>query len=820
MADRNEQPTNTSQPDAESPTPNQPSKEEPQCQQFSAESSQNDTSQVRNSVLEAIANQQRRRISELERTLEKKRATIQRLSAAPPLPHPSIPILPPSAIPPMPAIPTSAPISSAPSSSAPINPTPTSQGASASSQPPSHAEPPSSQPQPAASTAASNPVMAAPMLGFPPQPHLPPYPYLFPPPDPAFAAQYMGVVPPTLLHPAQASQPQPSRQVNQQDKGNDGQEQKQSRYWTPDEHERFLAGMKACGPKNYLEISEYVGTRNAKQVRTHAQKYQKRLEREDAKRRSDMRHRRINNSAPATSVAADAAAAVKAAAAAAMRGKVPGTSSTAVKDSDSTGTPAGPSSSSSGKQFHSSHQHSQGASSGDGSISANTAAEQGAETSKASNHSAAVAAIAAEAKALGRGVLPPGAIKIPSQTLEKDPQPTMVNKNTGNVEHDKSEKDSKAKETDEPHGKQESLESSARTVQKCNDAARPRNKKDRSREVVQACDTRTGQAPTIGDSTAGGSRTELSETNKQNNKDQTAKEQMEDAVVAMHTKSLANSRLEKEASMKSEIEHFQNEQPHRKSEGGNDPECEKATADSVVHRRLTKTAAGRVTKQRVASRPASGVTSVKCEEEYIGSSTNLVGERNRRTGSNSVCGATNRNDGKANITLFSLDEMQVDKPATVKHEAHMVVMEERESSKCYQNGAVVAGEIRADKGSPEKAVEKSGIGEERIGRDDTLQRGHGAGDESTKEDAKNTLAATKQASTVLDTEGASEESAVASKKRARNKEATEVTKGIKKAKKGDGGGRKESTAAEAVGGSLARTRPTGGNSAVAASQQT
>ena len=62
-------------------------------------------------------------------------------------------------------------------------------------------------------------------------------------------------------------------------------EKKQSRYWTADEHQRFLAAVKTCGPKNYQQIAEIVGTRNAKQVRTHAQKFQKKLEREAAKRK-------------------------------------------------------------------------------------------------------------------------------------------------------------------------------------------------------------------------------------------------------------------------------------------------------------------------------------------------------------------------------------------------------------------------------------------------------------------------------------------------------------------------------------------------------
>ena len=54
----------------------------------------------------------------------------------------------------------------------------------------------------------------------------------------------------------------------------------QSRYWTPDEHQRFLEALQEFGPKDVRSIATYVGSRNATQVRTHAQKYWKRIERE------------------------------------------------------------------------------------------------------------------------------------------------------------------------------------------------------------------------------------------------------------------------------------------------------------------------------------------------------------------------------------------------------------------------------------------------------------------------------------------------------------------------------------------------------------
>lgn len=53
-----------------------------------------------------------------------------------------------------------------------------------------------------------------------------------------------------------------------------------SRYWTPPEHKRFLEALKKFGPKDVRAIATYVGTRNATQVRTHAQKYFLRMARE------------------------------------------------------------------------------------------------------------------------------------------------------------------------------------------------------------------------------------------------------------------------------------------------------------------------------------------------------------------------------------------------------------------------------------------------------------------------------------------------------------------------------------------------------------
>jgi len=55
------------------------------------------------------------------------------------------------------------------------------------------------------------------------------------------------------------------------------------RYWTAEEHVRFLEGLEKYGHKDIKAISRHVETRNATQVRTHAQKYYLRLAREASK---------------------------------------------------------------------------------------------------------------------------------------------------------------------------------------------------------------------------------------------------------------------------------------------------------------------------------------------------------------------------------------------------------------------------------------------------------------------------------------------------------------------------------------------------------
>lgn len=53
----------------------------------------------------------------------------------------------------------------------------------------------------------------------------------------------------------------------------------QTRYWTEEEHDRFLEAVAEYGEKAYVAISNYVETRTPKQVRTHAQKFQMKMAR-------------------------------------------------------------------------------------------------------------------------------------------------------------------------------------------------------------------------------------------------------------------------------------------------------------------------------------------------------------------------------------------------------------------------------------------------------------------------------------------------------------------------------------------------------------
>lgn len=52
--------------------------------------------------------------------------------------------------------------------------------------------------------------------------------------------------------------------------------------WTEEEHQKFLEGLKMFG-KDWRSIEEYIGSRTCAQIRSHAQKYFNKLNRDKTK---------------------------------------------------------------------------------------------------------------------------------------------------------------------------------------------------------------------------------------------------------------------------------------------------------------------------------------------------------------------------------------------------------------------------------------------------------------------------------------------------------------------------------------------------------
>ncbi|EGG24879.1 myb domain-containing protein [Cavenderia fasciculata] len=69
-------------------------------------------------------------------------------------------------------------------------------------------------------------------------------------------------------------------QLSRYEQEKQAEKKKQSRYWTPEEHNRFIEALSKFGHKDVKAIASYVGSRNPTQVRTHAQKYFLRIDRE------------------------------------------------------------------------------------------------------------------------------------------------------------------------------------------------------------------------------------------------------------------------------------------------------------------------------------------------------------------------------------------------------------------------------------------------------------------------------------------------------------------------------------------------------------
>jgi SHAQKYF class myb-like DNA-binding protein len=69
--------------------------------------------------------------------------------------------------------------------------------------------------------------------------------------------------------------------------------QKSAGRWTKEEHQRFIDGLRKFG-KNWKQVEEYVATRNGAQIRSHAQKFFNRLEREYNFKFEDLNHQSDN----------------------------------------------------------------------------------------------------------------------------------------------------------------------------------------------------------------------------------------------------------------------------------------------------------------------------------------------------------------------------------------------------------------------------------------------------------------------------------------------------------------------------------------------
>jgi len=65
---------------------------------------------------------------------------------------------------------------------------------------------------------------------------------------------------------------------------NSKDEESKSRYWTEEEHQRFLEAINIYGPKDVKNIAKFVGSRSATQVRSHAQKYSMKVSRQQKSR--------------------------------------------------------------------------------------------------------------------------------------------------------------------------------------------------------------------------------------------------------------------------------------------------------------------------------------------------------------------------------------------------------------------------------------------------------------------------------------------------------------------------------------------------------
>lgn len=74
--------------------------------------------------------------------------------------------------------------------------------------------------------------------------------------------------------------------------------------WSCEEHKKFIEGLMKFG-KNWKKVEEHIGTRSGAQIRSHAQKFFKRLEREYKKKVEDLPENRMRSDSFATQFSAD-----------------------------------------------------------------------------------------------------------------------------------------------------------------------------------------------------------------------------------------------------------------------------------------------------------------------------------------------------------------------------------------------------------------------------------------------------------------------------------------------------------------------------------
>ncbi|TMW65455.1 hypothetical protein Poli38472_008097 [Pythium oligandrum] len=72
---------------------------------------------------------------------------------------------------------------------------------------------------------------------------------------------------------------EPTTRMAEAKQATKGSQDRHGMAWTQEEHERFLQAVKLFPSGPWKRVAEYIGTRSARQTRTHAQKYKQKMER-------------------------------------------------------------------------------------------------------------------------------------------------------------------------------------------------------------------------------------------------------------------------------------------------------------------------------------------------------------------------------------------------------------------------------------------------------------------------------------------------------------------------------------------------------------